>query len=275
MEEAKKTIITLFDANVKGRKLRGDTVTAHDGAEGHTLERAFGIKANSSSSPDIQGYEMKKSSAKITFGDWGADEYAFSTTKSKSKRANINRMNGWSSATAITRSQFMQYFGVPNSLKNGRYSWSGRCFPKVEDAWNACGQRMQVDGEGNITAEYSYTNDTRPTKDEFLPSFLRSADKIFIIAFWSCGKLKKLVNGKFNQRGYFICCKDSATDVYTHIVFGPAFNFEYFIANVRTGKIFLDSGMFDGNLRPYASWRAGFKFWLDLATASAATETTD
>lgn len=273
MEEARIMITTLFDANVKGRKLRGDIVTAHDGAEGHTLERAFGIKANSSSSPDIGGYEMKKLSKVITFGDWGADDYAYSTPKSKSKRANIDRMNGWSSATAMTRSQFMQYFGSPNPKKGARNSWSGACFPKVGDEWNSCGQRMHVDNEGNISAQYSYADDTRATKDEFLPSFLRAPDKIITIAFWSCEKLKKLVNSKFNQNGYFICCK-GADGVYTHIVFGPPFNFEYFIANVRNRKIYLDSGMNDGTTRPRAPWRASRNFWLDLANSAAATTVT-
>jgi len=40
--------------------------------------------------PDINGYEMKKSSIKITLGDFTASEYIFSR---KNKRNIINHLN--------------------------------------------------------------------------------------------------------------------------------------------------------------------------------------
>ena len=41
------------------------------------------ISHNSNNEPDILGYEMKKNSSKITFGDFSASEYLFSKKKRK------------------------------------------------------------------------------------------------------------------------------------------------------------------------------------------------
>ena len=88
----------------------------------------MGITHNSNNMPDIDGYEMKKDSKKITFGDFSATEYLFSKNKST-----INDING--SIINISRTEFIRYFGTPNILKNNRYSWSGSCVPKYNN-WN-------------------------------------------------------------------------------------------------------------------------------------------
>jgi hypothetical protein len=61
----KKFIITLFHKNVKGKNidLDGKNIN-HCGKEGHWLEEEMGIKPNAKNEPDINGYEMKKSSKK-------------------------------------------------------------------------------------------------------------------------------------------------------------------------------------------------------------------
>lgn len=43
----------------------------------------MGIKHNAKNEPDINGYEMKKSSNKITLGDFSASEYLFSGKNKK------------------------------------------------------------------------------------------------------------------------------------------------------------------------------------------------
>jgi hypothetical protein len=69
----KQYIITLFNINVKGVEiiLKGHKIN-------HWLETKMGIKHNAKNEPDINGYEMKKSSIKITLGDFSASEYIFS-----------------------------------------------------------------------------------------------------------------------------------------------------------------------------------------------------
>ena len=60
----KEHIIMLFNYNVKGKEicLEGKN-TLHCGKEGHWLEKQMGIKHNAKNEPDINGYEMKKSSS--------------------------------------------------------------------------------------------------------------------------------------------------------------------------------------------------------------------
>ena len=87
----KQYIITLFNTRVKGVEiiLKGHKIN-HCGKEGHWLETKMGIKHNAKNEPDINGYEMKKSSIKITLGDFTASEYIFSR---KNKRNIINHLN--------------------------------------------------------------------------------------------------------------------------------------------------------------------------------------
>jgi len=70
------------------------------------------------------------------------------------------------------------------------------------------------------------------------------------------------VERKFNQKGWFKCVKNQ--DVYTEIVFGKPICFELWIEWVRIGDVFLDSGMHQGNPRPYSTWRSNNSFWDDL-----------
>ena len=115
----KQDIITLFISNVKGVEicLDGQHIN-HCGKEGHWLEEKMGIKHNAKNEPDINGYEMKKSSSKTTLGDFSASEYAFSA---KNKRIYINQHNKWNDESIkIKRSEFIQFFGNPNPKKNNR-----------------------------------------------------------------------------------------------------------------------------------------------------------
>ena len=62
-----KQIIEIFNQNVKGVDIiLDDKNSKHCGKEGHWLETQMGIKHNSKNEPDLYGYEMKKSSSKIT-----------------------------------------------------------------------------------------------------------------------------------------------------------------------------------------------------------------
>jgi hypothetical protein len=63
----------------------------------------MGIKANNKNEPDILGYEMKKLSNKITFGDWSASEYLYSKNNSV-----LNRLNQNYNQINITKNQFIK-----------------------------------------------------------------------------------------------------------------------------------------------------------------------
>ena len=66
--EEKQVIIDLFMNNVKDKEIVF-TGEKHCGSEGHWLEKQMGLNPNCKNEPDILGYEMKKNSPKITFGD--------------------------------------------------------------------------------------------------------------------------------------------------------------------------------------------------------------
>ena len=251
----KQQIITLFNNNVKGVEicLEGQNVN-HDGKEGHWLETKMGIKHNAKNEPDINGYEMKKSSNKITLGDFSASEYAFSK-----KRTSINEINNWTDEEKIDRTNYIRTFGNPNPIKNNRCSWSGSCVP-IYGSWNSNGQMLLITENNDIVAYYSFSKDTRTIKNDF-PTFLQN-DNI-VIALWKASKMKPHIDNKFNKKGFFMCKK--INNKYEKICFGKSFNFEYFIECIKNKKVIFDSGMYDGNSRNYSHFR-GSCFWNELIT---------
>lgn len=246
-EEIKKKIITLFDKKVRGKK--SDTTSSnarHDGKDGHWLETQMGIAHNGNNAPDINGFEMKNhTTSKTTFGDWSPDYSLFK------RKVNI-----------LKRDQFLQIFGAPNIEKENRYSWSGKPCPKI-NTFNEFGQKLEIDECNNILTIYSFKKDKRVNKDKIVPKDLQQ-DRL-IIASWSAELMKKKVEKKFNKLGWFKCNKNSES-VYTSIVFGDPINFKTWITGVKKGLIFFDSGMYDGNPRPYSQWRANNNYWESLIT---------
>ena len=251
----KQHIITLFNTYVKGVEicLEGQNIK-HCGKEGHWLEKKMGINHNAKNEPDINGYEMKKSSSKTTLGDFSASEYAFS---GKNKRTSINILNNWTDEIKFSRNDFIKTFG--NQNKEHRYSWSGSCVPTY-NIWNSNGEILTINENNDIIIYYSFSNDTRKRKIDF-PLFLQN-DNI-VIALWKSSKMKPHIDNKFDKKGFFICKKLGNT--YEKICFGKAFNFGYFIECIKNKKIIFDSGMYDGNSRNYSQFR-GSCFWNELIT---------
>lgn len=242
-----KAIVKIFIKKVKGRK--SDTSASHkghDGKEGHWLEKQMGIKHNASNAPDLHGFEMKNQTrSKITFGDWSPDYYIFKDE-----------------IYDIDRNDFLRIFGMPNLLKEGRFSWSGKPCPKI-GSYNFCGQIMVVAKNSNLNAVYSFDKDCRPNKAKIVPKQMQK--KRLVIAKWEASSIKRKVEKKFNQQGWFQCKKDKS-GIYTEIVFGEPINFENWIEGVKNGAVFFDSGMYLGNARPYSQWRTGNKYWESLIT---------
>ena len=68
---------------------------------------------------------------------------------------------------------------------------------------------------------------------------------------------------KFNQNGWFTCFRDE-NRTYNSIAFGRPITFETFMEYFKTGKIYFDCGMYQGNNRNYCQWRATNTFWDSL-----------
>ncbi len=245
MHKNKQAIIDLFLTNVKGKRPSVTGNTGHDGRYGHWLEDQMGIAPNAANKPDIFGYEMKNHTAsKTTFGDWSADYYIFRD----SLKADIDR------------DSFLTTFGKPNPKKKNRCSWSGEPSPKIRVV-NKFGQELIVDDDHNIIAMYSFSKDCRTIKYQIIPPNLQ-VDSL-ILARWSKDWIKDKLERKFNQNGWFKC-KLNNEGVYDSIVFGKPINFDSWIELVKTGVVFFDSGMYQGNPRNYSQWRANNKFWDSL-----------
>ncbi len=239
----------MFDARVRGKKPdTTDSNQRHDGRFGHWLERQMGIQANASNKPDLFGYEMKnETSSKTTFGDWSADYYIYNDPQSK----------------VSSRSNFLKFFGKPNPNKNMRHSWSGEPVPKIGKV-NDFGQVLIVDINKNIHAKYFFSDDKRANKTKLIPFEIQIEN--LTIARWEKNSIQKRLEDKFNQKGWFKCLTDER-GFYNEIVFGDPINYDTWIKLVQSGDVFFDSGMYDGNPRPYSQWRATNAFWNKLVTS--------
>jgi hypothetical protein len=248
-EAIKGEIERRFDEFVKGLKppSRGDN--RHDGFEGDWLTRQMGLNSNGKNEPDFMGFEMKKDSkGKTTFGDWSPDRALYKAPYS--------------------RTVFLRTFGSPNPLKNDRYSWSGKVFPTL-GKWNGFGQRLEVDDDQNIRAIYTHKMNVLTPLAVPAAFHLENLE----LAFWSKEPigpsmrekgLRRKVEDKFNQLGWFRCLK-GGDGTYQRIQFGRPLSYPAFIEMFKRGEIFIDSGMYEGNPRPYMQFRAGNQVWDRLA----------
>lgn len=262
MDKNKKTIIDIFNQNVKGRIPNTDNSSQrHDGREGHWLETQMGIKHNGNNEPDLLGYEMKNqtTSGKITFGDWMADEYIFLHGRGSDK---INPTN---KKYQISRDDFFIIFGKQNPIKNNRLSWSGTPCPTYFEDITTFGQYLTMDNDNNIIITYSFSLDQRANKIDIVPQNMQIDN--LIIAKWHHQNLKLRLERKFNQNGWFTCTKNSNGE-YTQISFGEPINYTSWIQLFRKKVVFFDSGMHQDNNRPYSQWRATTKLWHSLITDS-------
>lgn len=260
----KEKIIELFYENVKGKKPNvGDQNERHDGKKGHWLERQFGISANDYNEPDLYGYELKnETTSKTTFGDWSANVYVFTNPKYEHFFAGTAKYQ--------KQDSFVKIFGKQNMEKNGRYSWSGTPCPKI-GSYNDFGQILKIENNNDIIAFYSYSKDKRENKESIVPKELQIEN--LEIAKWygetSPSKkrkdkcLKEKLEDKFNDKGWFTC-KTNSNGEYCKICFGKPMNYNEWIILVKKGIVFFDSGMYEGNKRPYSQWRALNNFWDSL-----------
>jgi hypothetical protein len=248
MDEGKKIIIDRFLTNVKGKRFVDEGYNIkHDGKEGHWLEVQMGINPNGTNESDIFGYEMKNhTSSKTTFGDWSPDISLWTKKVPYPDIPQLDRDN-----------EFLKYFGKPNQKKNGRLSWSGEPVPVINKI-NSFGQTLIIDSDGNISAVYSYSKDQRPNKEDLIPEHFKIDN--LIIAKWLEESISKKLEKKFNDKGWFKCYKDSS-GVYSHIGFGGPIEYNFWLNDVRSGTVFFDCGMYAGNPRPYAQWRANNNYW--------------
>jgi len=235
---AKKSILDLFNANIRNKEITlGNYNNAHNGKEGHWLEERMGIKHNSNIIPDINGYEMKKDSNMITFGDW-------SPSWKYIKHKNL----------------FIKSFGSYNTKRN-HYSWSGKSAPSHYNEYSYTGQWLECDNDG-IKVVYDFDKDSRYNKKVLIPMELWNTRHV--IALWKKEQFEHNIINKFGGNGFFICIKEN--NVYSKIGFGGPFTYTDFISAFKDGQIKYDCGATTSNSRPRSLWRAPKTFWMRMVT---------
>lgn len=262
MDPNKAMLIKLFREKVKGKRpdVTGRNIR-HDGKKGNWLEEQFGKTPDADNHADFYGYELKnETTSKTTFGDWSANRYIF-------KHGQYTHLFAGNGASE-KQDSFCKIFGAPNPLKNNRFSWSGKPVPKIR-GYNEFGQVLIIDQNLDILAIYSYSMDQRPDKSLIVPIELQQEN--LVIAQWfgldsptnrdKC--LRAKLEDKFNDKGWFTC-KTDMSGRYDKICFGNPFDYYEWIELVRQGIVFFDSGMYQGNKRPYSQWRANNQYWDSL-----------
>jgi hypothetical protein len=255
-------ITNMFNKNIKNKEIKDISKSKN---EGNWLEEQMGISANSLNAPDILGYEMKKYSNKITLGDYSASEYIYQKKTPHLNKENNNNDDNNNDKTLsppsppMSRNEFICFFGKSNPKKNGRYSWCGTSVPKYNE-WNNNGQILQITDEQDICIYYSYIKDQRHGIE--IPYILKKKEKT-MVAIWKKEKIKKNIENKFNQRGFFICKKTGNT--FQEIFFGKPFDYNYFLDKIKTKQITFESSMKEGCSRNYSCFRASVNdFWKEL-----------
>jgi DNA-cytosine methyltransferase len=242
MEKNKQQIIKLFKNNVLGKKYEKKE-TKHCGSEGHWLEKQMEIKHNSKNAPDIYGYEMKiKTSTKTTFGDWCPDI---------NKHGDKIKNKWWNNDNS--KIKFMKKYGKYN-IKKKRWSWA---IPVKCCSYNCLGQKLLINEIG-IFIVYNSKKDTNIDNRKNNNTNVTIKKILF---GWSHCELKIKVENKFGIKGYFKPIKNK-DDVYIGMQFGNPIFYDEFIENIKNNCIFLDSGTYMGNSRPYMQWRAMNKWFI-------------
>jgi len=244
--EALNQLKKKFVNNLK-TKIFDNKHSSHCGSEGHFIEKCLGLEHNSKNEPDFMGWEIKKKSNKISFGDWSASGYLF---KQDELMKRVNKIN-----TNITRDEYMKLFGSYNHKKQ-RYAWSGKCIPKV-DKWNYNGTIMKCEN-GNIYIFYNYMKDTRKLD---IPDIYQN--KYIILQYWKYSDLKKRLENKFNKNG-FVVFEKNIDNQYNKMLICKTIEYITFYNMFKSGKIIFDSGMYQGNNRNYSQFRANWKIIQEL-----------
>ncbi len=256
----KNEIIKRFNEKVKGKIPTLTREDGFDGEAGHWLEKQMEITHNADNKPDLFGYEMKNetTSGNISFGDWTPDEYIFQHGRPKKHHDTNKNFN-------ITKNEFCEIFGKSNPDKGDRYSWSGIPCPRYYNQVNTYGQIIKIDTNNDIIITYSYSLDSRVNKETIIPTKMKQDN--LVLARWEEQSIKKKLEDKFNQEGWFTCTTNLRGE-YDCISFGAPMNYTTWLDLFKRKLVFFDSGMKQNESRNYSIWRSNTKNWHDLITDS-------
>lgn len=281
-DQSKKSIIDHFDKNVLGKYPSPQVLkVTHKGKLGHWLETNLGGKIDADGNADLNGYECKIDSEKISWGDWGAPYRIFCDRSYKFFNQKYSYQNMWLLVEAL---------GVErNDIVKGKYySMSGEHIPtKINDATDI-GLKMEESNK-DISIVYNYSCDKRKNKSEKVPDEFKEEN--LLIYKWhgtdesfnqyrdEVEKNKLPIEVKFNGANASVSLEERIRrkfGIYGTVVgmknnngfFGLKFlkpiNFDDWIGFFRDEKVIYDTGLTTRNNRNYNQWRSSAAFMRGL-----------
>jgi hypothetical protein len=282
-EESKASIVRYFHQNVLGKFPDPSYLKSkHNGKLGHWLEVGLGGDIDADGKADLNGFECKVDSPKVSWGDWGAN-YRIFADKSFSAFDNkfiVNNM--W---------EFVRIFGVPRDdpIKGKYFSWSGDHVPEIINESKFTGISL-VERDCDISMIYNYEDDKRENKDQCVPLQFKKENLVLLkwygknesfnnfvadlknrqlpIEIKLTGKnasvsLEERIRRKFGIYG-IVAGLHNKVDGFYGLKFLKRVTLEDWMSYFKNKNVIFDTGLTTRNARPRNQWRSTKKFMATL-----------
>lgn len=281
--DSKQKIIENFHKNILGKYPdKIEINNSHKGKLGHWIESKLGGRVDSDGNADLDGFECKIESKKISWGDWGASYRIFCDKSYKLFNKRNNFENMWMLVKAL---------GVKrNSQDNGDYySLSGKDVPKyINDETNTGLSLREVNGD--IIYNYNFSTDQRNFKSEIVPDDMQKDDLVIfkwhgtnksfklykenlisnnlpISVLWNgpnaSVSLEERIRRKFGIYGVVVVLMNDSKK-FCGLKFLKNISFYDWLNFFKNREVIYDSALTTRNRRPYNQWRSTLKFMKKL-----------
>ena len=282
-EESKAKIIESFLKNVVGRFPESDDlIKKHKGKKGHWLESNLGGKIDADGNADLDGFECKIESKKISWGDWGPPYRIFCDKSYDLFRKGNAYKNMW---------KFVEALGVKrNDLEKGIYhSMSGEHVPTyINDSTNI-GLSLE-EKNSDISIKYNFDKDLRDSKGLNVPKEFQKNNLLIYRWYGSDSSFKTFreniiennlpikvqfegknaavsleerIRRKFGVYGIVVGLYDQNKGFYG-LKFLKKIVLDDWLGFFKNKDVFYDTGLTTRNKRQYNQWRSNAKFMKTL-----------
>ena len=277
--ESRQMIIENFHKNVLGKYPdESELKLSHKGKLGHWLESNLGGKIDSDGNADLNGFECKIESKKVSWGDWGAPYRIYCDKSYKLFNKEHTYENMWILVKAL---------GVLRDTpeKGTFYSMSGKHVPTYINQLTDIGLSLK-ESEGDILLIYNFSADKRSNKNIIVPNELQKVS--LLISKWhgtdksfntfkenimtnslpikvrldgpsASVSLEERIRRKFGQYGIVSGLKNKSKKFYG-LNFLKSISFDDWLNFYKNKDVIYDTGLTTRNKRPYNQWRSSSQF---------------
>lgn len=282
--ESRQKIIYNFHKNVLGKYPdQSELKFSHKGKLGHWLETRLGGEIDADGNADLDGYECKIESEKITWGDWSANYRIFCDPTYNIFNNNKDiKENMWILCKTLGVKRY-------HPEKGFYYSLSGKHMPEYLDEATSLGL-MLFENNTDISLVYNYSLDEREDKNNQIPQEMQKEDLLIykwygkdknfnsfkehvlennpnLKIFWKGSKasvsLEERIRRKFGIYGTVVGLKNKSKEFYG-LKFLKSVSLNDWIGFYRHKNIKYDTGLTTKSGKPYNQWRSSKKFMQTL-----------